>query len=177
MWHGGNAGHTVLSKLRRECSRLYTAAVERSLGVLPKLRCAGCFGCGCLRQLWYALGMHVGTVQATKTFTAADGDLVVVWDLSDRIPKEQQRIPLCLSSSFIFCFGMTSTTGTSVVSEIGFYSEEELPHIGTGIHDVAAAETTATPGPVYNLQGIQMPDGAQLPAGVYIRNNKKFIVK
>ena len=128
-------------------------------------------------QLWYALGMHVGTVQATKTFTAADGDLVVVWDLSDRLPKEQQRIPLCLSSSFIFCFGMTSTTGTSVVSEIGFYSEEELPNIGTGIHDVAAAETTATPGPVYNLQGIQMPEGTNLPAGIYIQDNKKFIIK
>ena len=64
-----------------------------------------------------------------------------------------------------------------MVSEIGFYSEEELPNIGTGIHDVAAAETTATPGPVYNLQGIQMPEGTNLPAGIYIQDNKKFIIK
>lgn len=46
-----------------------------------------------------------------------------------------------------------------------------------GVMGVAAAETTATPGPVYNLQGIQMPEGTNLPAGIYIQDNKKFIIK
>ena len=71
--------------------------------------------------------------------------------------------------------GLTSTTGTSVISEIGFYTEEELPNIGTTIRDVETdVETDDT---VYNLQGIRMPENVQLPAGIYIRNNKKVMIK
>lgn len=125
-------------------------------------------------KMWYTAGMFTGEMAATKTFTAADGDQVIVWDLSSLLP-DQSRLPLCFSELFIFCMGLTSTTGTSVISEIGFYTEEELPNIGTTIRDV---ETDAeTDDAVYNLQGIRMPENVQLPAGIYIRNNKKVMIK
>lgn len=125
-------------------------------------------------RLWFAMGCHVGEWPADKTFVAPDGDIVIVWDLSSILPA-QSRWPLCLSNSFIFCFGLTSTTGTSVVSEIGFYSEEELPNIGTEIREVRTDERED--GVVYNLQGIKMPENVQLPTGIYIKNNKKVMIK
>ncbi|MDE5786394.1 MAG: leucine-rich repeat domain-containing protein [Duncaniella sp.] len=38
------------------------------------------------------------------------------------------------------------------------------------------ADTAAGPEPVYNLMGIRM-DASELPAGIYIKGNRKFIVK
>lgn len=125
-------------------------------------------------KLWFAMGRHVGEWAATKTFTAQDGDVVVVWDLSSLLPA-QSRWPLCLSDTFVFCFGLTSTTGTSVVSEIGFYSEDGLSGIGTGIN---RPQTDGVPaGATYNLQGMKMPEGAELPSGIYIRGRHKIWVK
>ena len=50
----------------------------------------------------------------------------------------------------------------------------------TGIEDtVVDAEIDAENenAPIYNLQGVQMKGGKNLPAGIYIRGGKKFIVK
>lgn len=59
----------------------------------------------------------------------------------------------------------------------GYFQSKERYASADENMGVAAAETTATPGPVYNLQGIQMPEGTNLPAGIYIQDNKKFIIK
>ena len=40
-----------------------------------------------------------------------------------------------------------------------------------------SSSLTAHPSSVYDLQGRRMPEGRQLPQGVYIRNGKKFVVR
>jgi hypothetical protein len=47
--------------------------------------------------------------------------------------------------------------------------------VAAGISSVKAAAASASDA-VYNLQGVRMPEG-KLPAGVYIRNGKKFVEK
>lgn len=51
----------------------------------------------------------------------------------------------------------------------------------TGISDINASPTAAANGAIYNLQGVRVASGddaaASLPAGVYIKNGRKFIVK
>lgn len=46
----------------------------------------------------------------------------------------------------------------------------------TGVEKVAVTVPAAGGNKVYNLQGIRM-DGQNLPAGIYVKNGKKFIVK
>ena len=46
----------------------------------------------------------------------------------------------------------------------------------TGIESVKV-EGEERDQPVYNLQGVRMPDGVSLPKGIYIRGGKKFVVK
>ena len=46
----------------------------------------------------------------------------------------------------------------------------------TAIEGIEASGEEASQ-PVYNLQGVRMPDGASLPKGIYIRGGKKFVVK
>ena len=47
----------------------------------------------------------------------------------------------------------------------------------TGIEGVEVDGEAEADQPVYNLQGVRMPDGASLPKGIYIRGGKKFVVK
>lgn len=47
----------------------------------------------------------------------------------------------------------------------------------TGIADNEMPATTGKPQPWYDLMGRRMPDGVKLPAGVYITNGKKIVVK
>lgn len=48
--------------------------------------------------------------------------------------------------------------------------EDELTRVN-GLHATADADE------IYSLNGVKMPTGAKLPAGIYIRNGKKFQVK
>lgn len=48
------------------------------------------------------------------------------------------------------------------------------PDDPSGIHGVEVGGMRQD-GPVYNLQGVRMPEGANLPKGVYIKNGKKFV--
>ena len=47
----------------------------------------------------------------------------------------------------------------------------------TAIEGIEASGEAEADQPVYNLQGVRMPDGASLPKGIYIRGGKKFVVK
>lgn len=126
-------------------------------------------------KLWFAYGMHLGEVDATEVTTAADGDYIVIWDLTSNLTDRDKNF-ICLGSSFLFCFGLTSTTGTSVVSDIGFYNEDEVEYIGTGITNVTAGESSKGNGAVYNLQGMKMDTSRTLSKGIYIVNGKKVVV-
>ena len=125
-------------------------------------------------KLWFAFGMHLGEVDATEVVTAQDGDAIVVWDLSSELPDRERNF-ICLGSSFLFCFGLTSTTGTSVVSDIGFYSEDEVAYIGTGITQVSSGAETVRQG-AYTLSGLKLNSTEGLPKGIYIVNGKKVVI-
>ena len=129
-------------------------------------------------QMWYANGFWVTTVNPVKTIKANDSDIIVVWDIRSWLPR-QPRTHLCFSRNFVNCFGLTSTTGTSVVSDIGFYTEEELPHLGTGI---GAAHASLQPsGACYRLDGTlvghdaSVLNHASLPGGIYVTNGRKIL--
>ena len=47
----------------------------------------------------------------------------------------------------------------------------------SGIEGVEVDGEAETDQPVYNLQGVKMPDGASLPKGIYIKGGKKIVVK
>ena len=46
-----------------------------------------------------------------------------------------------------------------------------------GIEGVEVDGEAETDQPVYNLQGVRMPDGVSLPKGIYIKGGKKIVVK
>ena len=56
----------------------------------------------------------------------------------------------------------------------GYY---KLIDNSTAIEGIEASGEEQADQPVYNLQGVRMPDGASLPKGIYIRGGKKFVVK
>lgn len=62
-----------------------------------------------------------------------------------------------------------------------FVDDEDVTGAVTGIEGVVAAERTSAKTPVYNLQGQKVAENDSqlntLPAGVYIVNNKKVLVK
>ena len=47
----------------------------------------------------------------------------------------------------------------------------------TAIEGIEASGEAEADQPVYDLQGVRMPDGASLPKGIYIKGGKKFVVK
>lgn len=47
----------------------------------------------------------------------------------------------------------------------------------SGIEGVEVGGEAETDQPVYNLQGVRMPDGVSLPKGIYIKGGKKIVVK
>lgn len=47
----------------------------------------------------------------------------------------------------------------------------------TAIEGIEVEEETEADQPVYNLQGVRMPDGVSLPKGIYIKGAKKIVVK
>lgn len=56
----------------------------------------------------------------------------------------------------------------------GYY---KLIDNSTAIEGIEASGEEQADQPVYNLQGVRMPDGTSLPKGIYIRGGKKFVVK
>lgn len=47
----------------------------------------------------------------------------------------------------------------------------------TAIEGIEVEEEMEADQPVYNLQGVRMPDGVSLPKGIYIKGGKKIVVK
>lgn len=125
-------------------------------------------------QLWFALGAHVGSVNPDKVFAAEDGDMVACWNLTTWMP-DADRVHLCHADNFTFCFGLTPTDGEAVVSDIGFYAEDEQNSIGTAIKEVAVDRRFPFNPTLYDLQGRKVED--QPAKGIYIRNGKKIVVK
>ena len=50
-----------------------------------------------------------------------------------------------------------------------------MPNAINGV--VVDGDDTGKNAPIYNLQGMKMQNADNLPAGIYIKNGKKFIIK
>ncbi len=76
-------------------------------------------------KLWWMNGYNGGMeIAPTKTKKLTDGEVLFLWDLSEseagtNMPSEDKYLDGWTA------FGLTSTTGTSVISDIAFYSWEE----------------------------------------------------
>lgn len=126
-------------------------------------------------SVWYMNGNHVGTVNATRVLNVGNKELLIVWDLTAYLPVYSSYI-LESNGAFSICFGCTSTTGTSVVKEITFMTEEEVAAIATSIPSPLQSNLSSAPS-AFDLQGRPLPLTQLLskhhPKGVYIVNGKK----
>ncbi|MCM1311400.1 MAG: glycoside hydrolase family 127 protein [Bacteroides sp.] len=134
--------------------------------------------------LWWLNGMNRGTsVAPTTVKKAVDGEIVIAWDLSASGIDD-----FCKGDIYSICqgqtiFGLTSTTGTSVISYIGFLSSVEDFIEAVGIERISSCgQKDDRVAEVYSISGVKVRtrtssvdalDG--LPHGTYIVNHNKVV--
>ena len=120
--------------------------------------------------LWWFNGTnHGSSVKPTKTQTLTDGDVIIYWDVTASGLDDK-----CNGQSYTFSqgntiFGLTSTTGTSVIKYIGFNSVMEMP---TGIRELSMNPFEKYG--VYSLNGYRLSSAQK---GINIVNGVKILVK
>ncbi len=128
--------------------------------------------------LWWLNGCNYGTqVPATLVAELADGRVAVAWDVTlSGIDENLKDVENFLNGWT--CFGLTSTTGTSVISDISFYTWDEAvakyPELGNVATGIASVETAVGNDAIYTLSGVRVSKATK---GVYIVNGKKVLVK
>ena len=98
-------------------------------------------------------------------------------------------IQLPEGSSFDQAFSFTGLdTNEEYYVWVGYYSNGTFFFTGDNHSDIytfntstgiesAGADSASDDSPVYNLQGVRMPNGARLQKGIYIKGGKKFVVR
>ena len=120
--------------------------------------------------LWWFNGTnHGSSVKPTKIQTLTDGDVVIYWDITASGLDDK-----CNGQSYAFSqgntiFGLTSTTGTSVIKYIGFNSAMEIP---SGIRELSMNPFEKHG--VYSLNGYHLSSAQK---GINIVNGEKIIIK
>ncbi len=95
--------------------------------------------------LWWLNGCNKGTsIAPSYVGTASDGETVIAWDITASGIDDY-----CTAWTWNFCwgqtiFGLTSTTGTSVISHIGFYSSVESYLSGNAVSSIVADDDIAS---------------------------------
>ena len=108
--------------------------------------------------VWYINGTWVGTVNATRVIDLGNNEKMVVWDLTSYLPVYSSFV-LDTNGTFSICFGCTSTTGTSVVRDITFMSEDEVKEVQTSVSAPQVNRSQPPSSSVFDLQGRpQNPD-------------------
>ena len=80
--------------------------------------------------LWWLNGINKGSsIPATSVLLTADGEVVVLWDLSDNDLNANCKGEWWDFFTGMTCFGLTSTTGTSTISYVGFYDSDEVDNL------------------------------------------------
>ena len=120
--------------------------------------------------LWWLNGANKGTqVAPTSVQTTSDGDVVIAWDITTSGIDDN-----CLSALYSICqgqtiFGLTSTTGTSVIKYIGFErSVDSYLNIST------PAVRSKSVSDLFDLQGRPAPAAAA--PGIYVSAHSKVLV-
>ncbi len=128
--------------------------------------------------LWWLNGAnHASSVAPLYAIEDKDGGEVIVWDITTSgLSDYLQNATNDLSGNTIF--GLTSTTeaGTSTITDVGFYTYDEMMELLAEATAIDSPESPTTTGKLYNLQGVQVPDGAA-QRGIYIQGGKKVVIQ
>ena len=126
--------------------------------------------------LWWLNGVNKGTQVAPTSITvSSDGDVIVAWNMNSSGLSGNNtgdRFSICQGHTI---FGLTSTTGTSVIRHIGFYESVAAFESATSVNDVVADEGNPRPASstYIDLSGRQV-----LPRkGIYIIDGKKVVLQ
>ena len=121
--------------------------------------------------LWWLNGVNKGSqIAPTKVKKADDGDVIVAWDMTRSTLDANNtgdRFSVCQGQTI---FGLTSTTGTSVIKNIGFYESVEAFELLTKI---VQAQLTEKSTQVYGLDGRRRQG---LQRGLNIINRHKYLI-
>lgn len=121
--------------------------------------------------LWWLNGVNKGSqVTPTTVKRAADGDAIITWDMAKsglNGNNTGNRFSVCQGHTI---FGLTSTTGSSVIKNIGFYESVEAFESATSISDVGFQNNQPK---VYGLDGRSR---LAIGRGVNIVNGRKVLV-
>jgi uncharacterized protein len=121
--------------------------------------------------LWWLNGKNRGSQVAPEVARTVGDELCVAWDITKSNLDDNCKGDLWNLSQGATIFGLTSTTGTSVISYVGFASSlDEL----TAINEVKA-QPTAAKGEAYTLDGRLVGDKSNLRHGAYVVNHKKVV--
>lgn len=135
--------------------------------------------------LWWLNGVNKGSQvvpTTTKTITV-DGEkaTVIAWDMTKSgLAGNNSCDPFSVCQGMTI-FGLTSTTGTSTISYIGFESSVDDYLATTGITSVSTAGNATSHG-VYTIQGVKLNSDTKdniatdnMPNGIYIVDGKKVV--
>ena len=129
--------------------------------------------------LWWLNGVNQGSsVIPSTTATAADGQQVIAWRLSDTGLDGN-----CQGDTWSICqgatiFGLTAPSGTATIAYIGFVTSPDDYLATVSVSSPRAATTAVDSQGVYNLSGQLLRQDAstdQLPRGVYIVGGQKIL--
>ena len=133
--------------------------------------------------LWWLNGTNRGSsVQPTVVSRMSDGEVIVGWDLTQSGLDDNCKGSEYSLSMGMTIFGLTSTTGSSTISHIGFYDS---------VNSFLKAQTVRHPEEysvdrvdVYSTEGVLVRSAVAegkavdgLSEGVYIVGNSKVLVK
>ena len=134
--------------------------------------------------LWWLNGSNHGTQvkpTATTTYDGTEAQTIIAWDMTQSGLYENfagQRPSVCMGQTI---FGLTSTTGQSVIHDISFARsmDEYLAHTSSVIsHTTAGADAPLHA--TYTVGG-QMIGGEgkarHLPSGIYVRGGRKVAIR
>ena len=130
--------------------------------------------------LWWLNGVNKGSsVTPTKIQKLSDGTCFI-WDMTKSGINDNNSGDTFSISQGATIFGLTSTTGTSVIKHIGFFSSMEHIEEAVSIKDFQAAlpdhaekYISADQNTFFTLNGIATT--TPQPNGIYIKNGKKII--
>ncbi|MCD8303385.1 MAG: glycoside hydrolase family 127 protein [Prevotellaceae bacterium] len=127
--------------------------------------------------LWWLNGAnHASSIAPLYAIEAKEGGEVIVWDIkTSGLGDYLQDATNDLSGNTIFGLTSTSEEGTSTITDIGFYTYEEMIELLKVATAVDSPESPEATGKLYNLQGVQLPEGAA-QKGIYIQGGKKVVV-
>lgn len=123
--------------------------------------------------LWWLNGINKGSqVAPTSTKKASDGDIIIAWNMNNsglNANNTGDRFSVCQGQTI---FGLTSTTGTSVIKHIGFYESVAAFELATAIashNDAGKCVDQA----VYDLFGRRILNAHN---GIFIVSGKQTLI-